>query len=53
MNVAQQAVPPLSSELIAKFRAIVGDKYAVTDPADIAPYTKAPPPMVAEAESPA
>jgi FAD/FMN-containing dehydrogenase len=39
MNVAQQAVPPLSSELIAKFRAIVGDKYAVTDPADIAPYT--------------
>jgi FAD/FMN-containing dehydrogenase len=39
VNVAQQAVPPLSSELIAKFRAIVGDKYAVTDPADIAPYT--------------
>ena len=26
-------------DLIAKFRAIVGDKYAVTDPADIAPYT--------------
>ncbi|MFO1107957.1 MAG: FAD-binding oxidoreductase [Bradyrhizobium sp.] len=39
MNVLQQAVPPLASELIAKFRAIVGDKYAVTDPADIAPYT--------------
>src|SRR5205085_10624233 len=39
MNVGQQAAPPLSSELIAKFRAIVGDKYAVTDPADIAPYT--------------
>src|SRR4029453_17646399 len=38
MNVPQKAVPPLSSELIAKFRAIVGDKYAVTDPADIAPY---------------
>src|SRR6202008_3074670 len=38
MNVAQQAMPPLSSELIAKFRAIVGDKYAVTDAADIAPY---------------
>src|SRR5215813_1091510 len=36
---AQQAVPPLSKELIEKFRAIVGDKYAVTDPADIAPYT--------------
>ena len=26
------------SELIANFRAIVGDKYAVTDAADIAPY---------------
>src|SRR5690242_18941260 len=39
MNIAQQTVPPLSSELIAKFRAIVGDKYAVTDQADIAPYT--------------
>lgn len=39
MNVAQQAVPALSNELIAKFRAIVGDKYAVTDQADIAPYT--------------
>ena len=39
MNVVQQPVPPLSNELIAKFRAIVGDKYAVTDQADIAPYT--------------
>jgi FAD/FMN-containing dehydrogenase len=38
LNIVQQAAPPLSSELIAKFRAIVGDKYAVTDPADIAPY---------------
>jgi D-lactate dehydrogenase (cytochrome) len=38
MNIVQ-SVPPLSPELIAKFRAIVGDKYAVTDPADIAPYT--------------
>jgi len=34
----QASVPPLPAELIAKFRAIVGDKYAVTDPADIAPY---------------
>ena len=34
----QPAVPPLPPELIAKFRAIVGDKYAVTDKADIAPY---------------
>jgi FAD/FMN-containing dehydrogenase len=39
MNIVKQAMPPLSNELIAKFRAIVGDKYAVTDPADIAPYT--------------
>ncbi|MGQ0681151.1 FAD-binding oxidoreductase [Bradyrhizobium sp.] len=39
MNIVQQAMPPLSGELIAKFRAVVGDKYAVTDPADIAPYT--------------
>src|SRR5689334_12338700 len=39
MNIVQQATPPLPAELIAKFRAIVGDKYAVTDPADIAPYT--------------
>ena len=38
MNIVQ-SMPPLSPELIAKFRAIVGDKYAVTDPADIAPYT--------------
>src|SRR6478672_3160215 len=39
MNIGQSTSSPLSSELIAKFRAIVGDKYAVTDPADIAPYT--------------
>jgi D-lactate dehydrogenase (cytochrome) len=38
MNIVQPAVPPLPPELIAKFRAIVGDKYAVTDAADIAPY---------------
>jgi FAD/FMN-containing dehydrogenase len=36
MNIVQP--PPLSSELIARFRAIVGEKYAVTDAADIAPY---------------
>jgi FAD/FMN-containing dehydrogenase len=34
----QASVPPLPAELIAKFRAVVGDKYAVTDAADIAPY---------------
>src|SRR4051812_48281497 len=39
MNIAQPVTPPpLSNELILKFRAIVGDKYAVTDAADIAPY---------------
>jgi FAD/FMN-containing dehydrogenase len=40
MNIVQPSasVPPLSPELIARFRNIVGDKYAVTDAADIAPY---------------
>ncbi|MHC2257073.1 FAD-binding oxidoreductase [Bradyrhizobium embrapense] len=38
MNIVQSAVPPLPPELLARFRAIVGDKYAVTDTADIAPY---------------
>src|ERR1700719_2398232 len=38
MNIVQPATPPLSPELIARFRAIVGDKYAVTDATDIAPY---------------
>src|SRR6202158_3680396 len=38
MNIAKSAAPPLSPELISRFRKIVGDKYAVTDAADIAPY---------------
>src|SRR5690349_14161165 len=38
MNIVQGSVPPLPPELIEKFRAIVGAKYAVTDAADIAPY---------------
>jgi len=38
MNMVQPSSPPLSPELIAKFKKIVGDKYAVTDQADIAPY---------------
>ncbi len=38
MNIAKPASPQLSPELIARFRTIVGDKYAVTDAADIAPY---------------
>jgi D-lactate dehydrogenase (cytochrome) len=38
MNIVQASAPQLAPELIAKFRAIVGDKFAVTDVADIAPY---------------
>ncbi len=38
MNIVQPLAPPLSPDLIAKFRKIVGDKYAVTDAADIVPY---------------
>src|SRR5665213_3368538 len=38
MNIVQPTAPPLSPDLIARFRAIVGDRYAVTDAADIAPY---------------
>jgi FAD/FMN-containing dehydrogenase len=36
MNIVQP--PPLSSELIARFKTIVGEKYAVTSADDIAPY---------------
>src|ERR1700749_518514 len=38
MNIVQPAAPPLSPDLVARFRAVVGDKYAVTDATDIAPY---------------
>src|SRR3954464_6400205 len=38
MNIVQSPPQTLSPELIARFAAIVGDKYAVTDPADVAPY---------------
>src|ERR1700761_2104037 len=40
MNIVQPAaaVPPLSPDLIARFRAIVGEKYAVTEASDVAPY---------------
>ncbi|MCA6104708.1 FAD/FMN-containing dehydrogenase [Bradyrhizobium sp. USDA 4524] len=38
MNIVQSAVPPLPPELLEKFRAIVGAKYAMTDAADIEPY---------------
>jgi len=38
MNVPKPPLPPLSPELIARFRAIVGDKYAISEIADVAPY---------------
>ncbi|WP_375412511.1 FAD-binding oxidoreductase [uncultured Bradyrhizobium sp.] len=38
MNIVQPTVSPPSPELIARFKSIVGDKYAVTDAGDIAPY---------------
>src|SRR3974390_769047 len=38
MNIGQPSAPPLSAELIARFRNIVGDKYALTEAAEIAPY---------------
>src|SRR5436305_14692405 len=39
MNPLQPSPSPqLSPELIAGFRSIVGEKYAITDAADIAPY---------------
>lgn len=38
MNRVEPVPPLLSPELIARFAAIVGEKYAVIDPTDIAPY---------------
>jgi FAD/FMN-containing dehydrogenase len=38
MNIVQPPAQPLSPELIGRFRAIVGDKYAVTAAADTASY---------------
>jgi len=38
MNIGKAQAPPLTPELIAKFRKIVGDKHALTDASDIAPY---------------
>ncbi len=38
MNIVERPVPALSPDLIARFTAIVGEKYAVTDANDIAPY---------------
>ncbi|WBL77952.1 FAD-binding oxidoreductase [Bradyrhizobium xenonodulans] len=38
MTISRSPAAPLLPELIKKFRAIVGAKYALTDPADIEPY---------------
>jgi D-lactate dehydrogenase (cytochrome) len=38
MNIVKSATPQLPPDLIAEFRGIVGDRYAVTDAADIEPY---------------
>ena len=38
MKIVQPATSPLAPELIARFRKIVGNKYAVNNAADIAPY---------------
>ena len=40
MNIVppKSALPPLSSDLIARFKAIVGDKYAVTDANELTQY---------------
>jgi FAD/FMN-containing dehydrogenase len=38
MNIAQPSPPKLSPELIARFTAIVGAKYAMTSEADVAQY---------------
>ena len=36
--MGQPSVPPLPPELSAQFKEVVGDRYALTDQADIAPY---------------
>ncbi|MBR1218061.1 FAD-binding oxidoreductase [Bradyrhizobium sp. U87765 SZCCT0131] len=38
MSTADRPAPTLSPDLIARFAAIVGERYAVTDPNDLAPY---------------
>jgi FAD/FMN-containing dehydrogenase len=38
MNRIEPVPPLLSPDLIARFAAVVGEKYAVVDPAEIAPY---------------
>src|SRR5437867_1391393 len=38
MNIVELPARTIPPDLIARFAAIVGDRYAVTDPAEIAPY---------------
>jgi D-lactate dehydrogenase (cytochrome) len=38
MTIVQPPPSALSPDLVARFKAIVGDKYAVTDPQEAAPY---------------
>src|SRR5438270_1270668 len=38
MNIVELPVRALTPDLIARFAAIVGDRYAVTAPSDLAPY---------------
>src|SRR4030095_11112027 len=38
MNIVELPVRTIPRELIARFAAIVGERYAITDPAEIAPY---------------
>ncbi len=38
MNISQPAFPPLPSDLIAQFAAIVGERQALTAETDVAPY---------------
>ncbi len=38
MNIEKPAIPPLAPELIEQFRKIVGERHAITDANDIAPY---------------
>jgi FAD/FMN-containing dehydrogenase len=38
MNIVEAPAKFLAPELLARFAAIVGERYAITDPADMAPY---------------
>src|SRR5258706_1194583 len=38
MNIVEKPIKVLPPDLLSRFAAIVGERYAVTDPAEIAPY---------------